>query len=671
MSDALAGSDAPGHTRPGAFGPALGMILLACAAALLAFACAREVPPASWGAMIFAPRPFDMAQLMVREALLPRFSVSLLAGAALGLSGAMFQQVLRNPLAEPGTLGVFSGAKLAVMTAMLFAPQFLAFGPEAVALAGGGASFLAVAAIGLRQRFAPLVVILAGMVIGLFCEGVSQALLLFYHEALTDLLVWQAGSLAQNNWGPTRMLAQVLAAGALVAGLLARPLMAFDLSDAGARGLGVAVAPFRAAALCAAVGLAVGVAANVGVIAFVGLAGPALARAAGARTSTERLWMAPLFGAGILALTDQVVAATFGSQLPTGAVTAVLGAPLLLWLLRRVRPGAMGPGILAAVGRRLDDRAAMVVIAGLVLGLLATCTISLVAGRVPGGWTLAFGPDLQAVMPWRAPRVAVAAAAGALFALSGQILQRTTGNPLASPELFGIAAGAGLGLVAALLLLPQVEGAALFASTGLGAGATLAAMMALGRRSGFAPAHILLAGIALTSLLSALGAVLLFSGDPRALVLVAWLSGSTYGVTTGEAAAACAAALAGLAVLPLMHRWLAILPLGPDLSRSLGVRLRPSRLLLLGLAAMATAVGTLVTGPLSFAGLMAPHMARLLGFRGVLTQSYAAALIGAALMVCADFLGRTLAFPWQMPAGLVASLLGGGYFLLLLARRVS
>lgn len=669
MSDALSAARAPSPSRAGPFGLGLGLLLLILAAALLARACAAEVPPGAWWRTAFAPRPFDMHQLMVREALLPRFAVSLLAGAALGLSGVLFQQVLRNPLAEAGTLGVFAGAKLAVMAALLFSPGLLAFGLEAPALAGGLLSFLAVAGIGARQRFAPLVVILAGMVVGLFCEGISQALLLFYHEALTDLLAWQAGSLAQNNWAPTRMLAVLLVAGLGAAALMARPLAAFDLSEDSARSLGVAVAPVRAAALCAAVALAVGVAALVGVIGFIGLAGPALARAAGARTLKARLWSAPLLSAGLLALTDQVVAATFGSQLPTGAVTAVLGAPLLLWLLRRVRANAMGPVMNAALGRRLGEQSAFVALSGLILALTTACALALVLGRTPEGWALALGPDFAAMLPWRAPRVAAAAAAGALFALSGQILQRTTGNPLASPELFGIGAGAGLGLLGALLLLPQVEGTLLFASTSLGAGATLAAMMAIGRRTAFAPAHILLAGMALTALLSALGAVLMFSGDPRALVLIAFLSGSTYGVTAGEALVACGVALAALCLLPFMRRWLAVLPLGADLSRSLGVRVGPSRLALLGLAAIATAAGTLITGPLSFAGLLAPHMARLLGFRGALVQSYAAAILGAGLMVCADILGRTLAFPWQMPAGLVASLIGGGYFLLLLARR--
>lgn len=670
MSEALSAARAPAPRRTGPFALWLGLVLLALALALLARACAAEVPPGAWWRTAFAPLPFDMHQLMVRDALLPRFAVSLLAGAALGLSGVLFQQVLRNPLAEAGTLGVFAGAKLAVMAALLFAPGLLAFGLEAPALAGGLLSFLAVAAIGARQRFAPLVVILAGMVVGLFCEGLSQALLLFYHEALTDLMAWQAGSLAQNQWGPARMLALLVAAGICATALLARPLAAFDLSDDSARSLGVAVAPLRVLALGAAVGLAVGVAALVGVIGFIGLAGPALARAAGARTLKARLWSAPLLSAGLLALTDQLVAATFGSQLPTGAVTAVLGAPLLLALLRRVRAGAMGPVVQAAPGRRLDERAAGFALGGLLLALAAACAFALLVGRAPGGWALAVGPDFTAMLPWRGPRVAAAAAAGALFALAGQILQRTTGNPLASPELFGLAAGAGLGLLVALLLLPQVDGPLVFVCTSLGAGATLAAMMALGRRTAFAPAHILLAGMALTALLSALGAVLMFSGDPRAVVLMAFLSGSTYGVTPGEAVAACGAALAGLAVLPLLRRWLAVLPLGPDVSRSLGVRLGPSRLALLALAAIATAVGTLITGPLSFAGLLAPHMARLLGFRGALAQSYAAALLGAGLMVCADFLGRTLAFPWQMPAGLVASLIGGGYFLRLLARRV-
>lgn len=97
--------------------------------------------------------------------------------------------------------------------------------------------------------------------------------------------------------------------------------------------------------------------------------------------------------------------------------------------------------------------------------------------------------------------------------------------------------------------------------------------------------------------------------------------------------------------------------------------LAASRLLLLVFTAILTGAATLIMGPLSFAGLAAPHLARISGLRTPLAQVYGAAIIGAIIMVLADWIGRNIAFPWQVPAGIVATLLGGLYFILLAMKR--
>ncbi|WP_332119517.1 Fe(3+)-hydroxamate ABC transporter permease FhuB [Azorhizobium caulinodans] len=657
----------PTTSRDWAFGIA-GLLLLS-ALLLLGLACARLVPPGAWLSSARTASDTDIPGLLVREALLPRFCVSLLAGAALGLSGMLFQQVLRNPLAEPGTLGIFAGARLAGIAAMVLAPGLLALGPEPVALAGGAASFLLVALIGARRRFAPMPLILGGLVVTFYCEGLAQTFILFNHDALTDLFIWQAGSLSQNNWAVARVLLGVLALGAVLTVPLRRALAAFELDEGGARALGLSVGLMRAAALAVAMGLAIGVMACVGAIGFVGLAAPAIARASGSSSIGQRLWQAPLLGGALLALTDQVVQATLGADAPTGAVTALLGAPLLLWPLRRVRAGGAEAQGASGSPHTQDDRAELSRLGWLLAGLLLVSGAALSLGRLPDGWSLSLGGAFSDMLPWRGPRVAAAAASGALFGFAGHVLQRATANPLASPELLGVSAGAGLGLLVGLLVLPTVSPGLLLGSTVVGALAILAVMAALARRADMAPDQVLIAGVALSALLSALGGVVLYTGDPRMVVLAAWLSGSTYGVTTPEALRAGGIAAVCLLALFGVRRWLDILPLGWSLARALGAGPAGSRLLLLGLAALATAAGTLLTGPLSFTGLMAPHMARLMGFRRAVPQGFAAALGGALLMVLADWIGRTIAFPWQVPAGVVASLIGGSYLLWLMARR--
>ncbi|SQC93951.1 Iron(III)-hydroxamate import system permease protein fhuB [Cedecea neteri] len=127
-------------------------------------------------------------------------------------------------------------------------------------------------------------------------------------------------------------------------------------------------------------------------------------------------------------------------------------------------------------------------------------------------------------------------------------------------------------------------------------------------------------------------------------------------------------ALVLIGLTPLVRRWLTILPLGGEAAQALGVALSRSRISILVLAAGLVATATLCVGPLSFVGLMAPHMARMLGFRRAMPQLIVAIAIGAGLMLVADWLGRSLIFPFQIPAGLLATLCGAPYFIWLLRK---
>jgi iron complex transport system permease protein len=144
--------------------------------------------------------------------------------------------------------------------------------------------------------------------------------------------------------------------------------------------------------------------------------------------------------------------------------------------------------------------------------------------------------------------------------------------------------------------------------------------------------------------------------------------GSTYLIVPATAVAVGVCTVAAVLVAYPGARWLEILPLGANVANALGVGAQRARLLLLAVAAMLTAGATVVIGPMSFVGLMAPHLARLLGFPRARSQMLVAALIGALLMVLSDWLGRNMIFPQQMPAGVIATLLGGPYLMWLLRR---
>ncbi len=611
--------------------------------------------------------------IILYHSVLPRIAVSLVAGAALGLSGLLLQRVLRNPLAEPSTLGVSAGAQLAMTVGLLYAPALMEQAREGVALAGGLTVVGLILAMTWRRGLEPVAVILAGMMVALTATMASAALILANGDYLFSIFIWGGGALAQQSWGPTLTIALRLLVGFAAAVLLMRPLAILGLDDASARSLGVALNATRFAVIGVAVWLAASVTAEVGVIGFVGLAAPALAHLSGARTQRQKLIAAPLIGAVLLWVTDglvQLLAGANGERVPTGAATALLGGPLLLWLLPRLRMFEWPSLNNRPAPSRRSPRPRLLIGLIALLGL-AAIALALTVGYGPDGWSLATGSLFDRLLAWRGPRVAVAAAAGAMLAAAGMLLQRITANPLASPEILGVGTGSGVGLTAALFLVAAPGIGLQIAASAAGAVLVLAAMLALSLRAGFGPERLLLAGIAMSALCSAVLTAVIATGTPQAFTLLRWLSGSTNDAGPADAWFCAGAAVLLLAALPLASRWLEILPLGDVTARSVGLPVQRCRILLVLFAGLLTAAAALFVGPLSFVGLIAPHLARLAGLGRALEQGIGAVLIGAALMMVSDWLARTVAFPYQLPLGLFAALLAGPYLIWLLSRAGS
>ena len=238
---------------------------------------------------------------------LPRIAVSILAGAALGLAGTLFQQVLRNPLAEPTTLGVSAGAQLALMAVTLYAPWFLDFAREEIALAGAALATLLVFGLAWGSALSPISLVLSGLIVSLFAGACGAMLTLFHHDYLQSVFIWSTGALDQDDWSKVLYLLPRLAGAAALTIFLIRPLSIAGLGDEGARSLGVSLHSIRLLVVSVAVALSAFVVSAVGMISFIGLAAPALARLSGARRLGDQLVWASIIGAALLWLTDQFV----------------------------------------------------------------------------------------------------------------------------------------------------------------------------------------------------------------------------------------------------------------------------------------------------------------------------------------------------------------------------
>lgn len=627
------------------------------------------LPRTQWQQALWSPDIDVIEQMIFHYSLLPRLVISLLVGAGLGLVGVLFQQVLRNPLAEPTTLGVATGAQLGMTVTTLWAIPGVMAGQFA-ALVGACIVGALVFGVAWGKRLSPVTLILAGLVVSLYCGAINQLLVIFHHDQLQSMFLWSTGTLTQTDWGGVQHLWPQLLGGVMLTLLLLRPLTLMGLDDGVARNLGLALSLARLAALTLAIVLSALLVNAVGIIGFIGLFAPLLAKMLGARRLLARLMLAPLIGALILWLSDQVILwlTRVWMEVSTGSMTALIGAPLLLWLLPRLRSmSAPDMNVSDRVTTERQHVLGYALIGGVLLLIGAYVALSL--GRDAQGWSLASGVQLEELMPWRWPRILAAMIAGVMLAVAGCIIQRLTGNPMASPEVLGISSGAAFGVVLMLFLVPGDAFGWLLPAGSLGAAATLLIIMIAAGRGGFSPHRMLLAGMALSTAFTMLLMMLQASGDPRMAGVLTWISGSTYNATGQQVLHTGVVMAILLAITPLCRRWLTILPLGGDTARAVGIALTPSRVGLLLLAASLTAAATMTIGPLSFVGLMAPHIARMLGFRRTMPHIVMSALAGGLLLIFADWCGRMVLFPYQIPAGILSTFIGAPYFIYLLRKQ--
>lgn len=269
---------------------------------------------------------------------LARTLLGLLAGAALGLSGAVLQALTRNPLADPGLLGINAGASAAVVTAITFFGVTSLSGYVWFAFLGAAAVGALVWFLGGSRGATPVRLALAGTAISAALYGYLQAVMIMDDAALGRMRFWTVGSLASATNTAIAQVLPFLAAGTLLALALARPLNAMTMGDDTARALGARPHRTRALAMLAATVLCGAATAACGPIVFVGLMVPHAVRSF---TGPDLRWILPyaavlspvlLLGADVV---GRVVARP--AELQVGIVTAVIGGPVFIFLVRRRR----------------------------------------------------------------------------------------------------------------------------------------------------------------------------------------------------------------------------------------------------------------------------------------------------------------------------------------------
>ena len=281
--------------------------------------------------------------------------------------------------------------------------------------------------------------------------------------------------------------------------------------------------------------------------------------------------------------------------------------------------------------------------------------------------------DKSILLELRLPRILSACLVGASLGAAGVGFQGLFRNPLADPYVIGASSGAGLGVTLAVTLgfqagffgLNSIAVAALIGSI-----SAVAMVLTIGSLStDRSPLSLLLAGVALSSMINAIVSLLMFLNDEKIVVILSWLMGSLAGNDWQIVRATAASSLLGIGLLWVMARPMDANLLGEQAAQSLGLDLVKLRILVVVAASIATAAAVSSAGIIGFVGLIAPHIARYLVGPRHLWLVPTSSCIGATILIVSDAIARTVVAPAELPVGIVTALFGCPFFLLLLKTR--
>ncbi|EGR3251982.1 Fe(3+)-hydroxamate ABC transporter permease FhuB [Vibrio parahaemolyticus] len=608
----------------------------------------------------------EFRDVFFMQSQLPRLSITLLVGAMLGLTGSLMQQLTQNNLTSPLTLGTSSGAWLALVIVNIWFVDWVADYSAFAAMAGALVAFGLIISIAGVRNMTGLPLVVSGMVINILLGSIATALIILNAQFAQNIFMWGAGDLSQYSWDWFEWLLPRSTIAIVILIVAPRILTLMKLGQEGAAARGLAVLPAFGALMVMGIWLVSASITAVGIISFIGLLTPNIARAMGARTPRDELISSMLLGAALLLITDSAaiyLSLLLEETIPSGVAAAAIGAPALIWFTRKKLTATDQLNLSMSQGKTALSNAAVWGIA--VMGIIGILAYSFVTHGI-SGIEFAIPGEFQWQLRW--PRMISAISVGVALSVAGIILQRIVYNPLASPDILGVSSGATFAIIITGVMVGSALAVFNWGVAFLGSLTVLMLLLIIGKRSHFNPSNFVLSGIALSALLQALVQFALAQGSGESYKILLWLTGSTYRVTSTSALVLLISVLVLLAIVFALSRWLTLISIGRAFSNARGLNPSSANTILLVIVALLCAFSTATVGPVSFVGLVAPHMAMMLGARKVKEQLFVGSLIGATLMVWADWLGQIAIYPSQIAAGTLVAIIGSTYFLFLMLK---
>ena len=579
--------------------------------------------------------------------------MALLCGALLAQSGAVVQTALGNLFASPSTIGISAGALLGAMVINLFIDDPSIWQVWIAAFTFALVISMLILLLSQVIGGGKLQLILIGMAMSLAVGALSSAIMIYAEQRMDGLFLWGSGNIGQSDG----QLVSLIFIPALL--LLALPLLChrqldmLSLGDDTANVVGLSVRRWRAVLLLIAVLQASLVTAMVGVLGFVGLMAPHIARMLGFNKSRQQVICASIFGA-LLVIVAELFSRSLpvsGFRLPTGVLTVLIGMPFFLYLLTR-KKGAMG----MAMQESGFGLAALIKLAKFFAIAIPSFLLVLTA--------LYFWPS-DVGFEFTAWRMGVAVMAGIGLGMAGCTLQALFRNPMASPDISGATSASVLCIILALQVWPDASRVDLFLWALVGA-AIVVCILFIAMRYQLRVSQLALLGIAISAWCGTIASMVLTFGSGAASVTVLWLTGTTYGADEQIGWLLMAVTVPCCLALLALARQLDLFTLGEDWGLHLGQSLMKLRLLIILLVVLLTAAAVASVGAIAFVGLLSPHILRLMGQTRHWVLLLGSGLVGAWLLLLADGLGRTLIAPFEIASGILVSIIGGLYFICLI-----
>lgn len=267
----------------------------------------------------------------------------------------------------------------------------------------------------------------------------------------------------------------------------------------------------------------------------------------------------------------------------------------------------------------------------------------------------------------RIPRVCMAVLIGANLAVSGVLLQGVMGNPMADPGITGISAGASVVVMIVMLYIPQaIASMPLFGFIG-GMSACIL-IYSLAWKKGLSPMRIVLAGVAVNSMLGGVSGMLQILNSEDLTGVLNWLNGELGKKSWEQVKYITIYSVIGLFVAFFLYKYLDVLALGDKNTRSLGYNPNVLRIIISAVAVLLAAISTAYVGIIGFIGLVVPHISRMLVGSEHKKLLPFSALLGSSMLLMADTVGRTIISPYEVPVGIITTVFGGPFFLYLLRK---